>query len=222
MKTRHLLLLFVLAGLGKVPGAFGQAAPAAPLTGPGANTSDAKAAPQPPAAPRSRVLSNDVSATISASMPKYNPPPKAPEPKPEEELPDLRDTDKPRNGIIRLPEHIVRERKPPVLRERDVSTKSGLAALAVGRYITDVDRALNRWNFLGVHSTGVSDSTTGRALTMYEEEERLQNMADLNDAAGLASATDKAAGVYIKREAQKTYMRRGDIGPSERNTGAAK
>lgn len=145
-------------------------------------------------------------------MPKYNPPPKALEPKPGEELPDLRDTDKPKNQIIRLPQVIVREPRNPVLRERDVNTKSGMAALAERRYITDADRTLNRWNIFGVRSALGGNSTTNRALAMYAEEERLQNMADLNESSGLASASDKAAGVYIKREAQKMYRRSDEFG----------
>jgi len=140
-------------------------------------------------------------------MPKYNPQPKAAEPKPEEELADLRDTDKPKNQIIRLPQVMVREPRNPVLRERDVNTKEGLTALAERRYISDSDRALNR---ITVPLFGTSSET--RAMAMYAEDERLKNMADLNDAAGLVSASDKAAGAYIKREAQKTYLRSADFG----------
>lgn len=217
MKTRHLLLLSVLAGMGNVPMAWAQAAPTAPITGPTSNN------PAPPASiasdkpKRARVLSEEVSASISAAMPKYNPQAaKAAEPKPESELPDLRETDKPRNTIIRLPEHVVREKAPPVLRERDVYTKSGLGEIAVRRYITDVDKALNRYRiplFSPVSfGTGTGNATTDRALAMYAEDERLQNMSDLSDAAALVSASDKSAGLYIKREAQKTYLRHDDFG----------
>ena len=45
-------------------------------------------------------------------------------------LNDLRDIDKPRNGIIRLPNYTVQEKKPPVFRERDIYTREGLADLA--------------------------------------------------------------------------------------------
>ncbi|MEO7412871.1 MAG: hypothetical protein ABIZ81_05900 [Opitutaceae bacterium] len=213
MKTRHLIVFSILAGAG-TPAGFAQTL-TPPLTDPATR---AKAPAPPPAektpeAPKTdRAVSSEVSAAISAGMPKFNPQPKAPEPKPEEELPDLRDTDKPKNQIIRLPQVMVREPRNPVLRERDVNTKESLAAIAERRYITDADRALNRWNIFGTRSSGSANSTTGRALAMYAEEERIRNMADLNDAAGLASASDKAAGAYIKREAQNTYMRNSDFG----------
>lgn len=225
MKTRHLLLVYVFAGVVLSPAAWAQAAPTAPLTGPMANPAAAEAPDSVAGKPkRARAVSEGVSASISASMPKFNPEAakaaaKAAEPKPESELPDLRETDKPRNTIIRLPEHIVREKAPPVLRERDVYTSSGKAELARQRYLSDVDVALNRYRIplfspisMGGGTSG--NATTDRALLMYAEDERLQNMADLDAAAALVSATDKSAGLYIKREAQKTYLRRDDFGTS--------
>lgn len=119
----------------------------------------------------------------------------------------MRDIDKPKNTIIRLPEYVVREQKPAVLSERAVHTKQGLADLAVRRYISDADRALNRFT-LPLFGTSVEQ----RALMMYAEEERLRNMADLSDNAAMVSTTDKAAGMYVKREAEKTYLRSSDFG----------
>jgi hypothetical protein len=155
---------------------------------------------------RSRAVSNEVSASILAGMPKYNPPPKKPEPKPGDVAPDLRETDKPRNGIIRLPEHVVREKRPPVLQDRAALTQQGLADVATRRYITETDRALNSWNIFGVRQIG-PDSTTQRALDMYAEDERLKNMADLNETARDAAKSSSAESVYIKRATQDTYMR---------------
>ena len=142
-------------------------------------------------------------------MPKFEAP-KPVEKKPvvvEEDLPDMRDLDKPRNGIIRLEKFIVREAKPPVFRERDVNTKKGLTDLAMRRYISDFDRALNLASL-----PFVGRLTEQRALAMYAEDERLKNMADLSDAANTASKSDAAAGTYINRESQKTYMRSRDFG----------
>lgn len=213
MKTRLLFVLSILAG-GGTPAIFAQA-----LTPPFTKSAETPAppakspAPAPAEAPKTgRALSNEVSAAISAGMPKFNPKPAPAAPKSEEELPDLRETDKPKNQIVRLPQVLVREPRNPVLRERDVNTKENLASIASQRYITDADRALNRWNIFGSRSTAGGDSTTGRAMLMYAEEERLKNMAELKDDAGLASASDKAAGAYIKREAQNTYMRSSDFG----------
>ncbi|HEX2855801.1 MAG TPA: hypothetical protein VHO24_21370 [Opitutaceae bacterium] len=219
MKIRHLLLVSALAGVGGVPMAWSQAAPTAPVTGPASNNPDSPASIASEKPKRSRAVSDGVAASISASMPKFTPQAKAPEPKPESELPDLRETDKPRNTIIRLPEHVVREKAPPVLRERTVYTKEGMQALARQRYLTDVDLALNRFRIplfspISVGGNSSGNATTDRALLMYAEEERLQNMAELNDAAALVSASDKSAGLYIKREAQKTYIRRDDFGTS--------
>ena len=214
MKKRHLIIFAILAGWG-APAALAQAL-TPPPTKPGAsapalNPSTASSTPTADAAKPGRALSNEVSAAISAGMPKYNPQPK-PAPKPAEELADLRETDKPRNQIIRLPEVLVREPRNPVLRERDVNTKEGFAALAERRYITDADRALSLWNIFGARGTAGGNSTTARALAMYAEDERLQNMAELNDDAALVSSGDKAAGALIKREAQKTYIRSSDFG----------
>lgn len=157
--------------------------------------------------PRRRAISPEVAAQLSANTPKYAAPAPKPPPKPVEELPDRREIDKPKNTIIRLPEYVVREQKPAVLSERAVHTKQGLADLAVRRYISDADRALNRFT-LPLFGTSVEQ----RALMMYAEEERLRNMADLSDNAAMVSTSDKAAGMYVKREAEKTYLRSSDFG----------
>jgi hypothetical protein len=103
--------------------------------------------------------------------------------------------------------HRAQEKKPPVFRERDINTAKGLTDIAMRRYISDFDRAMNRWTLplFGV-------SAEKRALAMYGEDERLQNMSDLNDAGVNASKTDAAAGAYILKESQKTYLRSSDFG----------
>jgi hypothetical protein len=160
-----------------------------------------------PAPSRPRAISGSVAAQLAASMPKYTPPPAQPEPKTEEEPIDLREIDRPKNSIIRLPKYIVQEAKPPVFTERVIHTQKGLADLAVRRYLSEADRALNRFTIPLFGS-----SSEARALAMYAEDERLQNMNDLADDAELVSASDKAAGLYVKREADKTFMRTGDFG----------
>ena len=147
-------------------------------------------------------------------MPKYAPPPKPVEKKPEDDV-DLREVDKPKNQILRLPKYIVQEDRPAVFRERDVNTKQGLSGLAMKRYITEADRALNRYTiplFAG-WSPGSGSATEERALAMYAEDERLQNIADLKaDAATAKRAGDKAGADYISRNVNDTYMRRSDYG----------
>lgn len=183
-----------------VPLASAQTAPAS--TSPILAPRSAEEAPKASTPKRTRAISSEVAAALTAASPKYSPPPPKPEPKPEEEKVDLRDVDKPKNGIVRLPKYIVQEPKPPVFTERAINTQKGLTDIAVRRYISDADRALNRFT-LPLFGT----SAEQRALAMYAEDERLKNMADLNDAANTASKSDPAAGSYIRREAQKTYLR---------------
>lgn len=157
---------------------------------------------------RSRAVSGGVAAALAAAGPKYTPPPPPkPAPTPEAERPDMREIDKPKNTIVRLPDYIVQEKKPAVFRERDVSTEKGLTDIAVRRYISDLDQALNRFTLPLFGS-----SYKARAMMMYEEDERLRNMADLKGAADGASKSDPAAGAYIRREAQETFMRTSDFG----------
>lgn len=177
-------------------------AAASPVLNPAAPASSA-----PSASRRSRAISGEVAAALAAATPKYTPPPPPPPPKPEAELVDMREIDKPKNTIVRLPKYIVQEKKPPVFRERDIHTEKGLTDIAMRRYISDADRALNRWT-LPLFGT----SKEARALAMYAEDERLKNMSDLKDAATNAAKSDAASGEYIRRESNKTFLRSSDFG----------
>ena len=154
-----------------------------------------------------RAISPEVAAQLSAVTPKYSPPAPKPPPTPEEEQVDLREIDKPKNAIVRLPKYIVQEEKPPVFSERTVNTQKGLASIAVRRYISETDRALNRFT-LPLFGT----SMEARALAMYAEQERLDNMGKLRENAVDANKSDPAAGEYIRRESQKTFLRSSDFG----------
>ncbi|MBI5693843.1 MAG: hypothetical protein HZC55_27525 [Verrucomicrobia bacterium] len=156
---------------------------------------------------RSRAISGEAAAALAAAAPKYTPPPPKPPPKPEEEMVDMREVDKPKNAIVRLPKYIVQEKKPAVFRERDIHTEKGLTDIAMRRYMSEADRALNRWT---LPLFGISKEARARA--MYEEDERLQNMSDLRDAGVNATRSDPAAGSYILRESQKTFLRSSDFG----------
>jgi hypothetical protein len=162
----------------------------------------APAAPAPSSTPsrRSRVISPEVAAQLSAATPQFAPPPPKP-PVSEEEQVDLRDTDKPKNGIIRLPKFVVHEKPPPVLSEKVVFTQKGLADIAMRRYLSEFDRALNRFTI-----PLLGGSAEARALAMYAEDERLKNISDLHDDAGMVSTTDKAAGAYVRRQANQATM----------------
>ncbi|MEI6466897.1 MAG: hypothetical protein WCQ89_19380 [Verrucomicrobiota bacterium] len=159
---------------------------------------------------RTRAVSNGVAAALAAASPKYTPPvpkPPPPPPKPEEELPDLRDVDKPKNGIVRLPKYVVREPKPVIFSERAISTTKGITDIAMKRYLTETDRVLNRFRIPILTMTNEE-----RALAMYAEDERLKNMSDLKDNATAAGMADSNSGSYLKKEAQKTFLRSSDFG----------
>ena len=175
------------------------------------------AAPEapPPAPKRNRAISGDVAAMLASNLPKYTPPPPAPPPltaaelakKAEEDAADLRETDKPKNTIVRLEKFVVQEQRPVIFSERQIHTKKGLAALAMRRYISDADRALNRWTLPLFGS-----SSEARALAMYADDERLKNMADLSDNVNMVMKSDPTTGGAVKDAAQKTYMRSTQFG----------
>jgi hypothetical protein len=212
--ARQILLKLVTATLGvasflPVASAQAPAAPAAPspLFAPAPDQKSGSAASAPTAPRRNRAISSDVAAALAAAAPKYTPPPPPPPPKPEAEQVDMREIDKPKNTIVRLPKYIVQEKKPPVFTERSIHTEKGLTDIAMRRYISDADRALNRWT-LPLFGT----SKESRAMAMYAEDERLRNMTNLEETASAASKSDGAAGTYIRKEAQKTFLRSSDFG----------
>ncbi|HWA86371.1 MAG TPA: hypothetical protein VG710_09130 [Opitutus sp.] len=150
-----------------------------------------------------RAMSDNLSSALTASLPKYNPPPK---PRPEDEDVDLRDVDKPRNGIVRLPKYVVHQRRPAVFRERDIYTDKGLNELARRRYLTPLYQILN-----SLYIPFLTASPDDLAMAQYREDERLANMADLSDTADTIGRGDPKAGTYLKRVSDETYMRRADF-----------
>lgn len=171
------------------------------LTAP-AEKKDAPSTPK-----RTRAISSEVAAALAAAAPKYSPPPPKPAPKPEAEHVDLREVDKPKNTIVRLPKYIVQEPKPVIFSERAIHTSKGLTDIAMKRYITETDRALNRFRIPLLTMTNEE-----RALAMYAEDERLRNMSELKENATAASLSDAAAGTYIRKETDKTFLRSSDFG----------
>lgn len=142
---------------------------------------------------RARPVSNEVAAALAAVMPKYDPP-KPVEPKSEAELADLRETDKPRNGIVRLPEYVVREKKPPVFRERDLLGEEGRAELAKRKYA-------------GLGLSLLPGMNKDVARYMMQEEDRQIDMASFADLARTGSTGDAETRKYYKKLGQETYLR---------------
>lgn len=173
----------------------------AQTAGPAGTASDLAETPK-----RARVVSAGVASALAAGMPKYDPP-KPVEEKAEEDLPDLREIDKPRNQIIRLPDYVVREKKPPVFRERDINTTKGLAELARKRYVTESVQALNRYR-LPLFGQGLEAYT----LMMYAEDERLDNITSLKAIAADLKALDPGQGEAIIEETNRTYLRTDGFG----------
>lgn len=152
-------------------------------------------------APRARAISSNLAEALAASMPKYNPPPKPAPKEPEEEV-DLREVDKPRNQIIRLPQYVVREQRPPVFTEREISTTKGLNAIALQRYFSQTGLALNRFT---IPLFGISKEAYAQML--YAEDERLRNIADLDAAAADVNLVDPANARKLKEATRDTYQR---------------
>lgn len=187
---------------------------------------DANAAAPAPAPKRNRAISGDVANMLAQTMPKYTPAPPPPPPptaaelakKAEEDAADLRETDKPKNGIVRLEKYVVREQRPPIFTEREINTKKGIREIAMRRYISDADRAMNRFTLPlfggGGWSPGSGNGSASeqRAMAMYAEDERLKNMSDLADNANMIMKSDATAGSAAKTEVQKTYMRSSQFG----------
>ncbi|HEY1792498.1 MAG TPA: hypothetical protein VGG34_06240 [Opitutaceae bacterium] len=146
-------------------------------------------APVVQAAPDSdnvRPVSAGIAAALSEGLPKFTPPTPTPTPEPE---------DKPKNGIIRLPEYIVHEKPPPIFRKRDIFTQQSLIDLEFKAH-----PGLYVGNILGLNSAA--------AEQMREDEERQDDMGDLNDLAHAMSAGgDRAESQYILKESDDTYMR---------------
>ncbi len=95
---------------------------------------------------------------------------------------------------------IVTESKPPVFRDRDLESKESLA-----------DRGLRANAGLKVGDFGGLNRPT--ALLMYEEKERLDNMADLKkDAHDATNSGDSDAADHILRENNRANYRPSDFG----------
>ena len=193
---------------------LGSAEPAQPaVTPPPAAT----AAPTAPAASTTSVPGKEGNTAITAGLPRYAPPPKQAPKKPAAEVetedeagPDGTPSspDQPKNKIIRLPRYIVEGDRPPVFRERDIYTKQALAAIAMRRYLSGLDRSLLSRYTLPLFGT----SPEKRAMAMYDEDERLQNIADVKNAAANArKAGDKAESDYLLRETNATFLRSGGM-----------
>lgn len=189
------------------------AAPAIPLNPPVDPPSPAVSAsdPRDSSPDRVRSLSPAIAARLAERMPKFTPPnppsvttsSAAPSPiladaNSTPPAPDLRELDRPRNTIIRLPNYVVQEEKPPAFKERHILTPRGHLALAFKRYPG------LRFGSLPFFSNA------GVALTMLEEDYRLERKAEMENLAGLVVVpTDRTR---AKTEVQNAFLRASEYG----------
>lgn len=155
---------------------------------------------------RERAISPRSAALLKAAMPKFEPVAAvAPEPPPRR--PASRDV--PTNGVIRLPNYIVREPKLPTWKEVE---KAEVARRAMEQYLgpeNGLDRGLlnlitsKQFPILALIG---STSNEARAMARYREDERLRLKADLIELAALTKQGGDAAGAAkIKRQVQDVF-----------------
>ncbi len=148
---------------------------------------------------KQRIISSDLSKSLSSGI-KYNPPPP---PKPEVEDVDMRDIDKPRNQIIRLPKYVVETKRPPVFNDRNLYSKEMLRRLAYKQYASAFSRnLLNRYHVFG-------QGDVAYAMMQYEAAERQRNMDEMDNKVSMYRVSgDNAEADKLKDDTQRTFMRR--------------
>lgn len=150
---------------------------------------------------KERVISSDLSKSLSAGI-KYNPPPP---PKPETEDIDMRDVDKPQNQIIRLPKYLVQGKRPPVFNDRNLYSKEMLRRLAYKQYGSAFSRnLLNRFHILG-------QGDVDYAMMQYEAAERQRNIDEMEDKVAMYRVSgDNDEAKTLHNDTQRTFMRHTD------------
>lgn len=143
-------------------------------------------APAPPPAPeRPRLISPALASALAAAMPAYDPPSAHPVPAGSAASGATGGPAAPKNGILRLPDYVVHDRKIREFSEREISTPKGLREIAVKRYITELDAALNAFQiplFSG-YSTAEDrgNAPEKRAMRAYDEQEARDRAAEKSD-----------------------------------------
>jgi len=169
-----------------------------------------------PAAPagappeRPQAVSPETAALLAAALPKTTlakPAASAPA----AEAPDRRETDKPRNSIVRLPKYVVRESRPPVFTERELSGEQAFGERLAKRYYFEGYFELVR---LARYTplTLFLPSAEASALAQYEDGERLRKKAEFADLTNMVMKSNPTTGAKVQDAVQDTFMRWGDFG----------
>ncbi len=146
-----------------------------------------------------RIQSSELSSALVESMPKYNPP------KPVAPPAEAAEADKPKNGIVRLPKYVVRDRRPQIFTDKDVLTEQGKKDAAMKAYVMDLNGA-NPYVAGGARLLFQS-----YADQQYADAERASNLSSLKSDASLSAVGgDKAESDFIKAQSNDTYMRHQD------------
>jgi hypothetical protein len=141
-----------------------------------------------------RPLSKEISSALFSGI-KYQPPGSL---QPTAEEADPRDSDKPLNGIIRLPKFMVEDQRPPVFNERNLYSSEMLKRLAYLRYTTAFSRQLHlvpEWY----------------AVMQYEADERRRNTAEMEEKVLMYRISgDAASANQLHDDIQRSFMRRSE------------
>ncbi len=179
-----------------------------------APTLSALSAPAAPPAPSA--ISAGTAAKLAAARPRLPPLVQPAAPKPAAETPDLREADKPANGIVRLPKYVVRETKPPVFREQDIYTPSALSRRLAKRYYSEGYLAFSK--LIGYTPLAfIFPSAEASAMARFEEEERLRNKAEFTDYVNWLKTSSPEAGAKLKGDVQQTFMHWSEMGWSNKS-----
>ena len=207
MSCAPLAILLSAAAVLTATGSAAEAAREVPATADRPPILEATVATPPPAAPveapapRPRLVSNTVAAQLAVAVPKFEPPPADPAPSPASETsPDLRETDKPKNTIVRLPRYLVQEDRPPVFKERELYTPKERLRLALQKH-----PGLRLGSFWIFRNDGI-------ALFMAAEEKRLEQKREFEDLVSLLKFTDPPQHAATKRHVEQAFLREADFG----------
>lgn len=150
-----------------------------------------------PATKAVRRISPETAARLAAINPPFTPPP-APAATPAVPV-DLREVDRPRNQIIRLPPYRVEAPKVPELKERHILRPRAKIDLVFKR-----NPGLRVGNFFGLNG--------GIAAAMLADEERLERMREFNDLVSLLRFSETPASSELQQTLETTFMRPAKFG----------
>lgn len=145
-----------------------------------------------------RSVSPTTAARLAVTAPKYIAPDSSTA-KAAASAPDLRETDRPRNTIIRLPDYVVRQSKEVIYKEDQFITPEAKLQRTYARH-----RGLHTGSFW-IFKNDLA------AKEIQEDDERIERRAALSELLGLLPASaDAATERSIRAQVQSTFMNSAD------------